>query len=233
MLNMTKKDFLSGGVHIATDLYEPVGVANKAAVILAYGSDGLIDNKNGKWMTMIGEYASELALKGFHALVPNYFLRTGTAANSIDYQRGGALEVMRRKDEWQSTLADAVRYARTLPGIDSSRIGLLGFSLGAYLSLRLRAEAKAIVAFFPPWLDGLGPGMTAGLPVQIHYGDKDPLKFADNTGPIEQTLRKSGAVVTVHCYPGANHGFTGSDPANSSAGTKSKARTIEFFEASL
>jgi carboxymethylenebutenolidase len=230
---MTMKDFGSGGVHIDTDLYEPRGVANKSAIILAYGSDGLIDNKNGPWATMIREYANDLAQKGFHALVPNYFLRTGTPANSIDYQRGGALEVMKHKDEWQSTVADAVQYAKTLPGIDASRIGLLGYSLGAYLSLRLRAQAKAIVAFFPPWMDGLGPRTTAGLPVHIHYGDKDFLDFAGNTGPIEQELRKNGAVVTLHCYPGANHGFSGSDPANSTARTKSKARTIEFFEASL
>ena len=230
---MAMPDFLSGGVHIATDLYKPTGVANKSAIILAYGSDGLIDNKNGPWATMIGEYAGELAQKGFHALVPDYFLRTGTPANSIDYQRGGALEVMKHKDEWQSTIADAVQYAKTLPGIDSSRIGLLGYSLGAYLSLRLRAHAKAMVAFFPPWMDGIGPGTTPGLPVQIHYGDKDFLEFASNTGPIEQELRKNRAAVTLHCYPGANHGFSGSDPANASARTKSKARTIQFFEASL
>src|SRR5437667_5789134 len=125
-MNMVKKDFLSGRIHIATDLYEPPGVANKAAIILAYGSDGLIDNKNGPWATMISGYADDLAKKGFHALVPDYFLRTGTLPNSIDYQKDGALEVMKHKDEWQSTLADAVQYAKTLPGIDPSRIGLLG-----------------------------------------------------------------------------------------------------------
>jgi dienelactone hydrolase len=227
------KEFLSGGVHIATDVYEPPGAANKSAIILAYGSDGLIDNKKGRWATMIGEYAGALAQKGFHALVPNYFLRTGTPANSIDYQRGGALEVMRHKDEWQDTLADAVQYAKTLPGIDSSRIGLLGYSLGGYLSLRLRTQSKAIVAFFPPLMDGLGPGTTSGLPVHIHYGDKDFLDFASNTGPIDQELRKHGAAVTLHCYPGANHGFSGPDPANADARMKSKARTIQFFEASL
>jgi dienelactone hydrolase len=230
---MAKKDFVSGGVHITTDLYQPSGVANQAAIILAYGSDGLIDNQNGPWATMIGQHAEALAQKGFHALVPDYFLRTATPANSIDYQRDGAQVVMRHKGAWQSTLADAVQYAKTLPRIDASRIGLLGYSLGGYLSLRLRTQAKAIVAFFPPWMDGIGPGATAGLPVQIHYGDKDLLDFAGNTGPIEQALRKDGAVVTSHCYPGANHGFSGSDPANTDASAKSKARTIEFFTASL
>jgi dienelactone hydrolase len=229
----TKKDFVSGGVHIGTDLYPPAGPANKAAIILAYGSDGLIDNKNGAWATTIGKHAQALALKGFHALVPDYFLRTRTPPNSIDYQHGGADVVLMNKGAWQSTLADAVQYAKTVPGIDPSRIGLLGYSLGGYLSLRLRAQAKAIVAFFPPLMDGIGPGTTAGLPVQIHYGDQDPLKFATNAGPIQRELEDGGAVVKVHCYLGANHGFSGSDPANTDASAKSKARMIEFFEASL
>ena len=230
---MAKKDFVSGGVHIATDLYPPAGPANKAAIVLAYGSDGLIDNKNGPWATTIAKHAEALALKGFHALVPDYFLRTNTRPNTIDYQRDGLQVVLANKGAWQNTLADAVQYAKTLSGIDTSRIGLVGYSLGGYLSLRLRAQAKAIVAFFPPLLDGIGPGKTAGLPVQIHYGDQDPLKFATNAGPIQRELEDGGAVVKVHEYPGANHGFSGSDPANTDASAKSKARMIELFEASL
>jgi len=63
--------------------------------------------------------------------------------------------------------------------------------------------------------------------------DQDPLKFESNAGLIAQELRKNGAVVTVHCYPGANHGFSGSDPQNVNASTDSKARTIQFFEGAL
>lgn len=230
---MMTKNFLSGGVQISTDVYEPPGVAKGAAIIMAYGSDGLVDNKNGNWETTIRDHADDLAHHGFHALVPNYFLRTGTLPNSIDYQRGGALEVVKHKREWQDTLADAVRFAKTLPGVDGTRIGLLGYSLGAHLSLCLREQAKAIAAFFPPWLDGIGPVTTSHIPVHIHYGDQDFLKFELNTGPIEQELLKNGAVVKRHCYPGANHGFTGNDPANVSARRQSKAEVIALFEATL
>ena len=167
---MDQTNFLSGGVKIDTELYKPEGTGNGAAIILAYGSDGLIDNKNGPWASTIREYAGDLAKKGFQALVPDYFLRTRTPPNSIDYERDAAV-VLIHKSDWQNALMDAVQYAQTLPGVDSSRIGLLGYSLGAYLSLRLRTKAKAIVAFFPPRLDGLGPGTTPGLPVHIHYGD--------------------------------------------------------------
>jgi dienelactone hydrolase len=230
---MDSTDFLSNGIHIATELYKPAGAGNGAAIILAYGSDGMIDNKNGDWATMIREYAGDLSKKGFHALVPDYFLRTGTPASTIDYQHGGGLVVMSHKSDWQDTLADAVQYATTLPGVNPARIGLLGYSLGAYLSLRLRAKAKALVAFFPPWLDGLGPGANPGLPVHIHYGDKDFLDYAGNKGPIEQELLKEHALVKLHLYPGANHGFTGSDAANTSARALSKAHTIDFFGTSL
>jgi dienelactone hydrolase len=226
-------DYLSGGIHIGTDVYKPVGPANNAAIVLVYGSDGLIDNKNGPWASMIQEDATSLAQKGFHALVPNYFLRTKTPAGSIDYQNGGLVAVMANKDQWQSTIADAVQYAKTLQGIDPSRIGLLGYSLGAFLSLRLCAEAKGIVAFFPPRLDVVGAGAAPRLPVDIHYGDKDFLEFKVHTEPIVQELRAHGAVVKTHCYPGANHGFSLKDAPNTSARAQSKTRMLDFFKASV
>jgi len=224
---MDKKDFTSGGVQIDTGLYRPVGAANKAAIVLAYGSDGLIE----PWAATMGEHADALARKGFHVLVPDYFLRTGTGKGTINYKQGGVEVVLKNKAAWQDTLADAVKYARTLPGIDASRIGLLGYSLGGYLSLRLRAQAKAIVAFFPPVLDGIGPATTPGLPVQMHYGDADDLRH--DRVPIEAELVKGKAVVKSHSYDRANHGFSGPDPDNTDAARKSKARMIEFFEASL
>ena len=34
-------------------------------MIIAYGSDGMINNDHGKWATMLREYADDLAAKGF------------------------------------------------------------------------------------------------------------------------------------------------------------------------
>jgi len=225
--------YLSGGIHIDTDVYKPAGAGNHSAIVLVYGSDGLIDNKNGPWASMIQDDAQALAAQGFHALVPDYFLSTGTPAGSIDYQNGGLAAVMAHKGRWQSTIAGAEQYAKTLPGIDSTHIGLLGYSLGAFLSLRLCGQAKGIVAFYPPRLDAVGLGAARGLPVDLHYGDKDFLDAKVHTDPIVQELRSHGAVVTTYCYPGANHGFSGSAAPNTAARAQSKARMLAFFTASV
>src|SRR5215208_8033834 len=105
---------------------------------------------------MMGGYAQDLAARGVFALMPDYFARTGT-------QHGGAAgaEIAENQDAWAAALVDSVAYARTIPGVDGSRIGMLGFSLGGYLCLRARAAAKpkALVEYFAPVFKGIGaPG---------------------------------------------------------------------------
>lgn len=46
-------------------------------VMIAYGSDGLVDNERGLWETMILGYAVKLSVAGTTALIPDYFGMTG------------------------------------------------------------------------------------------------------------------------------------------------------------
>ena len=237
----TSTKYTSGGKTITCELYTPIA-ANGGVVVIAYGSDGMIDNANGPWATMLRQYAGDLAANGFTAMIPNYFLRTGTAAGSIDYRKGGADIVAINRDSWVSALSDALAHARTLPGVDPKRVGLLGFSLGGHLGLRLRSNVKVLVEFFAPLLDGVGRGASGSrLPVQIHHGSIDTttrmgdmvVAFDANAIPIEQELRKEGALPELHEYKGAGHGFVGTAAADTSASTQSKARTLAFFKLHL
>ena len=237
---ITTTSYTSKGKTVASEVYTPTA-ANGGVVVIAYGSDGMIDNAHGKWATMMREYAADLAVKGFTAMIPDYFLTTGTAAGSIDYQRDGAQIVLRNRDTWVSGLNDAVSHAKTLAGIDPKRIGLLGFSLGGHLGLRLRSSLKVLVEFFAPVLDGIGPGSPSKMQVQIHHGKIDAatrtgdllVPFEANAIPIAQELKREGVSVDVREYLGAGHGFVGTDAANKNAATQSKARTIAFFESRL
>jgi len=202
----------------------------------------MIDNSNGPWATMLREYAAGLAAKGFTAMIPDYFLTTGTLAGSIDYRRDGAQIVLRNLDKWTSSLTEAVTHAKTLAGVDSKRVGLLGFSLGGHLGLRLRSSLNVLVEFFAPVLVGIGAaGPGSHLKVQIHHGKIDTatragdslVPFEANAIPIVQQLRNEGSSVDLHEYLGAGHGFVGGDAANMSAATQSKSRTIAFFASNL
>lgn len=200
---MTTTTYVTGGKTIACEVYPPAS-ANGAVIVIAYGSDGMIDNAHGKWAKMMREYAADLAAKGFTAVIPDYFQATGTAAGSIDYSPSGngGLVVMMNRDHWAAALNDAIAHAKTLPGIDPKRAGFLGFSLGGHLGLRVRGSLKVLVEFFSPFLDGIGPGASGShLPVQIHHGRMDPstrkgdtlVKFEDNAIPIERELKREGA----------------------------------------
>ena len=225
--------FRSGGKSIAAQVFQP-RTPNGGVIVLAYGSDGMVDNQHGAWASMMSDYATALAAKGFTAMIPDYFQRTGTRPGDIDFRNGGAQQIGLHRDDWQAALQDALRYARGLPGIDSGRTGLLGFSLGGHLVLRLHAQAKVLVEFFAPVLDGLGPSGGGRVQAQIHHGDGDTLvPFMGNADRIDQALKAGGAVTDPHGYPGAGHGFVGTDAANTTARTLSKTRTLDFFESNL
>ena len=230
----TITNFTSAAKTIGVELFSPAGAPNGGAIVLAYGSDGFVDNAHGPWATMLRGYATELAGKGFTAVVPDYFQRTGTHPGDIDYENGGARLIWLHRDEWQATLGDAVAYAQTLPGVNRQRIGLLGFSLGGHLCLRIRSSAKVLVEFFAPILDGLGPDRVPSLLAQIHHGRGDKLvAFDDNAKRIDQELRAGGVTTELWSYAGAKHGFAGDDASNTKARTLSKTRTIDFFTAHL
>lgn len=225
--------FTSGGMNIDAETFQPKS-PNGGVIVLAYGSDGMIDNKNGPWASMLREYAQDLSGKRFLALIPDYFLRTKTPAASIDYAQGGGKIVLANADTWTSTLGDAIGHAKTFRGVDAKRVGLLGFSLGGYLCLRQRSQANVLVEFFAPRFDGAGARAHAGLRAQIHHGSGDVVvPYEDNATPNAQSLRNEGVSVDLNEYKGAGHGFVGSDGSNSAARTASKAAALKFFEMNL
>jgi dienelactone hydrolase len=217
---------------IPGELYAPSGTASTGLVVTAYGIDGLHDNDNGPWETMIRGYAEELSKLGFFALIPHYFRKTGTTPGPA-----AAQVMMMRKGDWAAALLDSVAHARrTISQVDSDRIGLLGFSLGGHLTLSIRAASKprALVEYFAPQLDGIGP--PGHVPkAQIHHGTKDQVPFTDfsNAGAIEAILKGESTVVELFSYKDAGHGFAGTDAPNKDASALSQTRTLKFFETHL
>ena len=211
---------------VTAQLFEPSAKAAAGLVVLAYGTDGYIDNERGPWQTMMKGYAEELAMRGMFALIPDYFARTGSL-------HGGpaAHEIIDKRHDWAAALIDTASHARTLSGVDPARIGVLGFSLGGYLCLLTRAAVApaALVAYFPPIFDGLGPPGTVAY-AQVHHGTNDrPPTAVGNAAVVEATLRGEKTEVQKFEYAGATHGFASASPADLKAAADSKATTLEFF----
>lgn len=221
--------FSSQGQTISAELYRPASAAATGVIVIAYGSDGLTDDLTGPWATMIRGYADALAKSGFIIVVPDYLAVTKT-------QPGAEVFVLipTCRDLWQGALSDAIDHATTLTGVDATRVGLLGFSLGGHLCLRVRGKAKVLVEFFAPVLDGIVYSVKLTR-AEIHHGEADNLPGTgfQNAQSIERTLKTEGTPTELHGYPGAGHGFIGEDKENKEARELSKKRTIAFFGANL
>jgi len=210
--------------------------ANGAVIIIAYGSDGL----DKPWDETILGLADALSGKGFLCLIPDYL--------KSDYRERRDLlhQIPAFRPAWEDVISDTINYAAAQPTIEAGRIGLLGFSLGGYLCLRVRAKAKVAVEFFAPHLDEESARGRL-THAQIHHGCADGAKGCAflSAEAIAQMLRAEGTDTKLWPYENAGHGFigpTGVDPnlglggtdeGNTKARFESKMRTIEFFEANL
>jgi len=231
--------YSSGGKNIPTSIELPTGPANGGLVILAYGSDGLVDNANGQWKTMIEDCARQLASAGFVAAIPEYFERTGTRAGDLDPTDVAryTVQVLGNQDAWAQTLGDAVTELpklAALSGINPARIGFIGYSLGGYLCARTAQSVSALSLYSSPFLMGLGSTSPLSTRVEIHHGSEDFLSYTANAVLLQKALTARGAACQLWPeYPGATHGFDSSDPADAAANalarSTSLARTLAFF----
>ena len=220
---------LQGGASISAERHSPATGTAKALIVIAYGSDGLTDDLNGPWATMIRGYASALADLGFDVVIPDYLDATHTPPGAA------ALEMIAiHREDWIQSICATIDHVSGLTKGTPPSIGLLGFSRGGHLALRLRAKALVLESFFAPMLDGIGASGSL-THAQIHHGlsDKVPGTGPENAGLIASVLNGEGTETEVFTYPGAGHGFIGTDRANSNARDQSRKRTLVCFQAHL
>ena len=188
--------FQSGGKPIRLDAYLPDTSAGPLpAVVALHGAGG---NTSG-----MERYASTLAAQGFTVYLLHYFDRTGT--ESADKPT-----ILRNFPLWMKTLWDAISFVETQPQVDGKRIALLGFSLGAYLSLANSAidhRVKAVVEFFGGMPKEMHLFMRRLCPVLILHGEADQTIPVEEAHQLQKLLEKKGVPYEIKIYPGAGHGF--------------------------
>lgn len=103
-------------------------------------------------------------------------------------------------DSYREVVSSAVDHAKTLPGADSSRIALMGFSMGGLTSLKVaveRRDLKALVLLAPAW--GRGelaetvkevPELSAPALLLVEADDDRPI--LKGVAMLEQALRDHG-----------------------------------------
>jgi len=190
--------FESGGKSIALDCFLPEGGQRFPAIIGLHGSGG--------GHASMSAPANLLAAQGYAVYVLHYFDRTGNTP--VD----GLPTIARNFPAWMKTLWDAVSFVSTQPHVDPSRVGLLGFSLGAYLALSAAAidsRVKIVVDYFGGFPKEMKLFMRRFCPVLILHGEQDATVPVAEAYQLQQMLEKKEIPYEMKIYPNAGHGFDG------------------------
>ena len=195
-ISQSELTFESGGKEIHLDTYLPeTSAAPLPAVVALHGAGGNVAGME--------RYASALAAQGFAVYVLHYFDRTGT-------ESADKATILRNFPLWMKTLWDAISFVEAQAQVDRERIALLGFSLGAYLSLANSAidpRVKAVVEFFGGMPKEMNLFMRRLCPVLILHGEDDKTIPVEEAYQLQKLLEKKGIPYEIKIYPGVGHGF--------------------------
>ena len=204
---------------IAMDCFAPDAGGQHPAILLLHGSEGMKDQLIYRCVAGI------LAKHGYVALIVHYFERTETKRiepKDINEKLFAA---------WMETVRQAVLQAARLPGVDGRRIGLLGFSLGAYLSLAVATQADLPIAAVADLFGGLPEKLKKNIkglpPTLIIHGD------ADKTVPVEEALalaklfQERESPYEIKIYEGQDHLFQSN--LFGAAARDARDRTLDFL----
>jgi acetyl esterase/lipase len=215
-------------------LPEP-GKGNGTAVIVAPGG-------GFSWLSMGNEgweVAEALAKQGIAAFVLKYRLnptppsledfsawmnrpRTAPApsseasGNAAPAPRPPQRDLSNQLEDAEAAYAMIVSRAKEW-GVDTNRIGMIGFSAGAGLTMHSTLHSKTMkLAFIGPIYGGMGPvEVPKDAPPMFNVIATDDFLFNGQSGIIESWY-KAGRPVEFHLYQNGGHGFGLGNPNRTS-----------------
>jgi carboxymethylenebutenolidase len=223
---MAPDQFPVAGKPIRVERFEPAAPGKYPAIILVHAVDGV--EAHGR---RYREQATKYASKGYVVLLVHYFEVTDRNKENLkDIQESfrlffdpesakkpNDLRAMRKHfTAWKEAVREAVRYATSLPNVDSRRIGLAGFSLGAALALAAAGEEDpekrqiaTVVSLFgclPPDLREEIRGLPPTLMLQGDVDERVPPRAAYD---FERWLKRKKLPVQFKMCQRVGHVFDG------------------------
>jgi carboxymethylenebutenolidase len=218
-IDESRATLVSHRKRVAVERFVPGGAGPYPAIILLHGAGGPGDDPR----SMLRERARELARAGFVSLVPHFFDRTGTKFSN-PYRNRDYFQV------WTETIQATVSYAANLPTVDRRRIGLLGFSLGAYVALSeamFDTRVSAVVEYSGGLFDELALQLRQMPPTLIVHGEADRIVPVAEARKLAALFQARQVPHVLAIYPGAGHGLSAGD------GQDAWQRTLKFFDQHL
>lgn len=211
----SKGSFVSLGKTIGIERFEPKEPGKYPAVVILHGAGGM--DVGGPEFRQSGR---ELARRGYVARIVHYFDQTGTTT-------ADAATIARSFSAWMVTIGDAITDLSEAPNVDPGRVGLLGFSLGSYLSLSTAGRDRrvaAVVEYFGGLPDLFARDLQRFPPTLILHGDADKVVPVVEAHKLEKLLAEKKFPFEVRIYPGQGHRITGED------GVDAYRRALAFLD---
>src|SRR6188768_3469637 len=186
-----------------TPFLPKAGKANGAAVIVAPGG-------GFRWLSLGNEgweVAQALADRGIAAFVLKYRLQPTPESldafkESMNRTFAAAAMIIKRAKEW---------------GVDTARLGMIGFSAGAGLTMHCTLNSKSMeLDFIGPIYGGMGPvEVPKNAPPMFNVIATDDFLFRGQFGVVDSWF-KAGKPVEFHLYQNGGHGFGLGNPDRTS-----------------
>ena len=177
-----------------------------------------------------------LAEQGYLALAPDLFWRLEPGVEldpDVEAEFKHALELMGRFDQDQGVkdIEATIRHARGTLGTE--KVGAVGFCLGGRLAYMVaaRTDADASVGYYAVGIDNLLREKHAiANPLLLHIAGADGFVPAEVQKAMHEGL-DDHPKVTLHDYPGEDHGFAAEmgQRRSEAAAQLADERTMAFF----
>ncbi len=196
-----KGEFTSGGKPVEEYHCAPSGSGPHPAVVILHGASGQKEVANDSFEKMCGQLADH----GYYAEFIEYYSQTEAVGPE------SPLEMRKYFPVWLDEIQSGIDALDKNPAVDPHRVALMGFSLGAFLSLSTGALAPDQIAAIVEYYGGLPPRLRSGAkqmpPTLILHGDKDALVNVSQAHELDELLTAANRPHEMHIYEGANHAF--------------------------
>jgi len=201
-------------------VYDDSSTAKRPGIVIVHDWWGITEHMHAE----AGQYARQ----GYTIFVADMYGNGKTADNPKD-ARDMLLALRGSPATMHSRFNAAAQTLSTHATVDASRVGAMGYSLGAQVVLemaRAGADLKGVVAFYTGGLDPLVSPAVAGKvksKVLVLNGEADPFIKPESVDAFKKEMAAANVDCRYVSYPGAVHAFN--DPE---ADAKGKQFNIPF-----